>query len=292
LSLCAHGNARFRLQTPGQRPAPWRAKSDFYQFHNYIEEEIPVIRKLLCAAAAALLLVSSFAHAEVPWTFSNNTRYLAMGDSLAAGYGAIPVTQGYAYLLYQGGTFDAVTNTIFANAAVPGVTSLDVLEHQVPQATIFFKTPEGQPPVRRVVTISVGGNDLLTILKGEDPGNVLRDFHEHLLDILRQLRAALPDARIIVGNQYDIPEITTAVGIPGADHIIPDFNEIIRVDALATRARMADVFSAFQGRNGLLLVERHGAASEAPNFEVHPTNAGYRVMAKAFAAAAATGTAP
>jgi lysophospholipase L1-like esterase len=61
-----------------------------------------VIRKLICAAAAALLLVSSFVHAEVPWTFSNNTRYLAMGDSLAAGYGAIPVTQGYAYVLYKG----------------------------------------------------------------------------------------------------------------------------------------------------------------------------------------------
>jgi hypothetical protein len=36
------------------------------------------------------------------------------------------------------------------------------------------------------------------------------------------------------------------------------------------------VFGAFKGRNGLLLVERHGAASEPQNFEVHPTNAGYR----------------
>ena len=39
-------------------------------FHNYVEEEIPVIRKLLGAAAAALLLVSSFAHAEIPWTLT------------------------------------------------------------------------------------------------------------------------------------------------------------------------------------------------------------------------------
>ena len=81
-----------------------------------------MIRKLLFAAAAALLFVSRFAHAEVPWTFSNDTRYLAMGDSLAAGYGAIPVTQGYAYLLYQGGTFDTITNTIFADAAVSSET--------------------------------------------------------------------------------------------------------------------------------------------------------------------------
>ena len=47
--------------------------------------------------------------------------------------------------------------------------------------------------------------------------------------------------------------------------------------------RVADVFDAFQGRTGLLLIERHGASA----FEVHPTNAGYRVMAEAFAAAAA-----
>src|SRR5215471_20043239 len=83
--------------------------------HNYLEEEIPVIRKLVGATAAALLLVSSFAHAGIPWTLSNNTRYLAMGDSLAAGTGAIPVTQGYTYLLYQGGTFASLTDTTFAD---------------------------------------------------------------------------------------------------------------------------------------------------------------------------------
>jgi lysophospholipase L1-like esterase len=244
-----------------------------------------VIRKLIGAAAAALLLVSSFAHAEVPWTFSNNTRYLAMGDSLAAGFGAIPVTQGYAYLLYQGGTFDAVPNTIFANAAVPGVTSLDVLEHQVPQATIFFKTPV-QPPGSQVVTISVGGNDLLKILTNPSlVGSVLLDFQTNLSGIL----AGLPtSARIIIGNQYD-PEIDIP-GIPADERtkIIEQFNVIIaNVVARAmlrpgADVRVADVFTAFKGRNGLLLVERHGANA----FEVHPTNAGYRVMAKAFAAAA------
>ena len=27
--------------------------------------------------------------AEVPWQFADNTRYMAMGDSLASGYGAV-----------------------------------------------------------------------------------------------------------------------------------------------------------------------------------------------------------
>src|SRR5208337_3326478 len=48
---------------------------------------------------------------------------LAMGDSLSSGYGATPVTNGYAYLLYQQGVYDQMTNTSFADAAIPGATS-------------------------------------------------------------------------------------------------------------------------------------------------------------------------
>jgi lysophospholipase L1-like esterase len=259
---------RFRLQTPGQR----REDQKRFPIGSAIisKEEIPVIRNLLCAVAAALLLVSSFAHAAVPWTFSNDTRYLAMGDSLAAGLGAIPVTQGYAYLLYKGGTFDSLTNTIFVDAGMPGATSAQVLAFQVQQATDIFQPDD--------VTISVGGNDLLEILNGADPVTVLTNFQANLVQILGTLRANLPKARIIIGNQYDIPEITAS--IPGATQVIAAFNAIIAGVAQATGVRVADVFDAFQGRTGLLLIERHGASA----FEVHPTNAGYRVMADAFAA--------
>jgi lysophospholipase L1-like esterase len=223
-------------------------------------------------AAAALILVFSFIHAESRWTFSNNTRYLAMGDSLAAGYGAIPMTQGYTYLLYQEGTFDKVTNTIFANVGVPGATSANVFDFQVPEAIGIFR-PHG-------VTISVGGNDLLQILKGVDPAVILPAFQANLSKILETLRTSLPSALIIIGNQYDIPEITAS--IPGGAQIINAFNEIIAGVAQAANARVVDVFHAFQGRKGLLIIERRRAEPS----EVHPTNAGYRVMAHAFAAAA------
>jgi lysophospholipase L1-like esterase len=227
---------------------------------------------VLRTTAAALLLVATMARADVPWTFSNNTRYLAIGDSLAAGFGAIPVTQGYAYLLYHGGVFDQLTNTNFADAAVPGATSADVLAYQVPQAVNIF-----QPDV---VTISVGGNDLREILAGADAVTVLTNFQANLAQILGGLRTGLPSAKIIVGNQYDIPEITA--NIPGAAQVVAQLNLIIAGAAQATGVRVADVFGAFQGRSGLLLIERHGASA----FEVHPTNAGYRVIADAFAAAA------
>lgn len=223
------------------------------------------------AAVVALVVASSAAFAEQPWTLSNNTRYLSMGDSLAAGYGAIPTTQGYAYLLYQGGTFDTITNTIFANAAVPKVTSTHVLTYQVPQALIFLP---------HVITMSVGGNDLVEILRGADPVATLIQFQSNLSQILGGLRQALPAARIYIHNLYDIPEITAS--IPDAPQIILQFNAIVAGVAQAWGVGVADVFSAFEGRTGLLLIERNGADP----LEVHPTNAGYRAMATAFQAAA------
>jgi lysophospholipase L1-like esterase len=221
---------------------------------------------ILCALVFSLAMVAPAA-ADLPWEFDNNTRYMALGDSLVAGYGAVPATQGYVYLLYKDGVFDTTTNTLLSNAGVPGVTSLQVLDHQVPQAIEAFRPT--------VITLTVGGNDLLRILKEDaDVGQVLNDFQTNFTQILKNLRTTLPNARIVVSNLYTIPQI------PGADQVVPIFNQIVTGVAGAFNVPVADVYSAFHGRDGLLLIERPGAAT----YEVHPTNAGYRVMAQAFEA--------
>jgi lysophospholipase L1-like esterase len=205
------------------------------------------------------------------FSFSNNTRYLALGDSLAAGFGALPATRGYAYLLYGKGVYDTEINTTFANAAVPGATSSDVLTYQVPQAIQIFRP--------HVITLSVGGNDLLRILRGADPVQVLTEFQGNLGQILCGLRAGLPQTRVYIHNLFDIPEITE--GIPGALQVILQFNAIVAGVAQACGAAgVADVFSAFLGRQDLLIIDR----KHHEPFEVHPTNAGYRVIADAFEA--------
>jgi lysophospholipase L1-like esterase len=200
--------------------------------------------------------------------FETHTRYMALGDSLAAGSGAIPVTQGYVYLLYQEAVFDTVPNTRFANAGVPGVTSSQVLQYQVPQAIGAFRPT--------VITLTVGGNDLLSILNGADPNQVIIQFGINLTQILFTLRANLPQAPIYMSNLYSIPEIE------GSDTVVQALNAVIAQVAAAVPGRVpvADVYNAFKGRNGLLLIERHGANP----LEVHPTNAGYRVIADAFKA--------
>jgi lysophospholipase L1-like esterase len=109
----------------------------------------------------------------------------------------------------------------------------------------------------------------------------------NIAKILGTLRDLLPKALIIIGNQYD-PGITSAAE---AAKIIGPFNAGLLVVAQApgVRVQVANVHDAFQGRNGLLLIERHSGPPD--HFEVHPTNAGYRVMADAFAAAAAAAAA-
>jgi lysophospholipase L1-like esterase len=223
---------------------------------------------LSLTAAAGLLLAPAVARAELPWETDLHTRYAALGDSLPAGFGAVPITQGYVYLLYQRGVFDSVPNTILANLGVPGATSQVVLDHQVPQlcANAFFH-PD-------VITLNVGGNDLLLILNGSDPGTVLATFGANLFQILLDLRTCPPNARIYVGNQYEIPEI------PGAEQLIAALNNAIEGVAAIFHVPVADVHEAFLGKTGLLLIERHGADP----FQVHPTNAGYRVIADAFEA--------
>src|SRR5215471_16414720 len=95
-----------------------------------------------------LAIAAPCAFAELPWQFDQHTRYMALGDSIASGYGANPVTQGYVYQLYHSGVVDSLPNTIFCNAAVPGATSADVLAYQVPQAVNVMHP--------NVIIISVG----------------------------------------------------------------------------------------------------------------------------------------
>lgn len=227
-------------------------------------QNINFSRRFKTMILVGLLFIPVAAQAEPYWTFGNNTRYMALGDSLAAGYGAMPATQGYVYLIYHSGLFDTITNTLFSNAGVPGATSRHVLDHQVPQAIEAF-----QPTV---ITITVGGNDLFRIFNGENPSTVLFEFQTNLTQIFQRLRTGLPNTRIYINNLYAIPEI------PGSEQIVPLFNRIVAQVAGAFGVPVADVYSAFLGKEGLLLIKRNGA----DQFEVHPTNVGYRVIAKAF----------
>jgi lysophospholipase L1-like esterase len=184
-------------------------------------------------------------------------RYMAMGDSLAAGQGALPATQGYVYLLYFSGVFGNAFETVLNNAGISGATSRDVLDHQIPQAITAFEPT--------VITLSVGGNDLLSVLRGADLAEVLLRFQLNLTEVLLRLRLELPNTRLYLSNLYSIP------GFSASEEVVPIFNLIVAGVAGQFGVPVADVYSAFSGKQGM--VQPLG---------IHPTNKGYRAMAGAF----------
>jgi lysophospholipase L1-like esterase len=235
--------------------------------------------KLMSLIVLVVILVLGavlLAAAELPWQFADHTRYMAMGDSLTAGYGAIPQTNGYAYVLYKTGVVDTVPNTLFTNTAVPGAASSDVMNYQVPQAALFM--PD-------VVTLTVGGNDLLTILSGTDPITVLTQYGGNLSNILVGLCTSVPGVEIYIGNLYTVP-----LPIPqDVDAVVNAFNDVVENVVFQVNGAsqmmdwgceigVADLYSALQGQSGFLLIERN----HANPLEIHPTNAGYKALAKAF----------
>ncbi len=245
--------------------------------------------KKFLASCTFLLAISTLAYAAQPWPLGNNTRYLAMGDSLSSGYGATPVTNGYAYLLYQQGVYDQMTNTSFADAAIPGSTSEQVASFQANAVAQSGFNPQ-------VITMTVGGNDLLALLTDPNAATdlpvVLTKFGGNLTSILSTLCTALVTPKIYVANLYSIQNLPAPPGININDAVLA-FNGVVTsvVNTIngssspcAGRVKVVDIYSAFSGnQQGLLLINRPGANS--PGVEVHPTNAGYRAMAQAFIAA-------
>ena len=207
-------------------------------------------------------------------------RYMSLGDSLAAGYKAQPATKGFVYQLYLKKTFGERPETAFSNSAVPGAKSSDVANFQIPQVALF------QP---NIVTISVGGNDLLVLLSQPDPiasaPVVLGEYAANLGVILTKLCIQMPErGEIYLNNLYVIP------GIPGVDQVVPLFNAVLTdvvanvkmMDVCADKTiAIADVYSAFIGEKGLLLIERYRRRG-IDFVEVHPTNKGHRAIERAY----------
>jgi lysophospholipase L1-like esterase len=202
-----------------------------------------------------------------PWS-----RYVALGDSISAGFGSVPATQGFPYQLYQSGAIDNLANTVFCNMAVPGATTKDVLDYQVPQVKRFLHGSN-----RKVITLQMGGNELAQILENPASLNdVLTAIYINHLTVLQTLTTQFPDAHIYVANFFD-PKIP----VPGVRDVVMAMNQLIAGAAAqfpSTSVTLVDVFSAFEGRSGLLINEKNGA----DEFIADVSTAGQVVLTQAF----------
>jgi len=241
----------------------------------------------LVFVAVALLALPALARAEHWWVDArSHTRYMALGDSIAAGRGAMPQTDGYVYLLYRSGAIDDFRDIHLSNAAVSEATSENVLLHQLPQALPGPRRAGFRPDV---ITITVGGNDLFTLLDNPDPTDpaavmkVLTAFATNMAGVFTTICADphLRHARVFVSNLYEVPKIDEL--IPGAGLVVQLLNDVLATVARPFNATIVDIHEAFEGRRGLILDELRGADP----LDGHPTDKGHRVIADAFRAAMA-----
>jgi acyl-CoA thioesterase-1 len=271
-----------------------------------------MIRRFLSAVVVASVAIGLCVSLSSAAAGPPGGTYLALGDSLAVGVGAtVPARQGYVAHVFRfahaqpsGGVDQLV------NLAVPGETSRSLLAGgQLERAIAAINDPSSDV---RLVTLDIGGNDFLSLLQPGGPCAVnpnttpactaavraaLATFPATYATILTRLTQALAtdpgDERLLVMTYYN-PYSGTAntefdkavdAALVGSDGRIDcaavaagddrvGLNDLIACIGAQFGATTVDVYPAFSGRGPVLTHIGTG--------DIHPTNAGYTVIAQEF----------
>lgn len=218
---------------------------------------VPMLLAVLGLVFGSALVGSTPAHAATPSASPN--WYLALGDSLAAGYQ--PGQGDDKAGGYVGQVADHLgASAPLTNLACSGETSGSYLANsrcfpgssQQAAALDFLKTKKGSPGV---ITIDIGANDVDGCAAG---GSIdlsciatgLGTVKTNLVTILDNLRAAAPDSQIIVLNYYNpflvfyLQESTQGLAKTSAA-LQQQLNGSITTAAAGADARVADVATRF-----------------------------------------------
>lgn len=236
-------------------------------------------RRWVLFASAGLFLLAATAAAQI--NFPKTGYFVAIGDSISAGEGAMPVTAGFAYRLYDQATFGQKQQLDFGNIAIRGARTFEVRDYQVPQLTCL-------PFPATVVTLTVGANDFLRgdtniVAIAQRTGEIIA----HLVNGNGSC-PGLPNVTILVANNYAIPHPDPTLAAL-FDQAAQAYDQLLRFAVLPTipvppgsRVALVDLYSAFKDRNGLLLIQKRNGFNGPFDFDVHPTNAGHATIATEF----------
>ena len=230
--------------------------------------------------------------------------YLALGDSIAYGFQPTKAnaTRASAFPGYVD-VFAARLRKLspqieVVNYGCPGETSVTFTRGRCPTlaegvklhdafrgsqlkaALAFLRAHPGQVSP---ITLTLWGADLAPLsAKGRRARAAIASFAPRFDAILRQLRAAAPNADIIVTGAWN-PE---ANGLAQTTPLYRSVDAAIRRAATGSRARVADMFAAFNG-SGTVRAQKARLCrlTFACKNDPHPTDAGYGAMADAFMAA-------
>ncbi len=230
----------------------------------------PKIRHAVCALlAVSVLLFASSCAGEPPLT------YVSLGDSLAIGVGASdPRERGYTPLYRDLLERETGREVALVGLGVAGETSESFANGPNPQLLKAREVLAENPGA--VVTLSLGGNDLLSVANGNNAEReaALARYAQNLGYALRTLEdASDPAPRVSVLALYN-PS-------PGSftDEWTGRLNGEIRRVAEENGVSIVAADEAFRGHE-----EEYAHHARYP-WDVHPTDAGYEALARAFAGA-------
>jgi len=258
-------------------------------------------RQVVGGIVLAIALVPSLAFAQV--NFPKNGYYVGMGDSVAAGEGALPATNGYVFRLYMEGVFGKKKDMDFADIGVRGGRSWDLRDQQASQ--VLCAEPEQRPTV---ATITAGANDffrgdqdlvgitrrvaqavalLLNNDKAGDPDVLLLGASPVLDPVTKLPCRALQNVTILVSNYYSLPHpdpqmfqlLQTAV--QGYDQGLRYWLQQVVVPE-GSRVTVVDLYTPSLGRQGLVTIQKRYGYNGPFDFDYHPTNLGHAFIAGEF----------
>lgn len=246
----------------------------------------------LLAVLASLALLG-------PTGAQGSPAYIALGDSLAFGVGASDLaSKGYVALVHewlQRSDAYRERGLDLINLSVPGATSADLLlpEGQLERALAEIQSRNNSSTEDdvEIITIDIGGNDLLNLLPqastcSSDPqgeecqkllGPVLESLRDNLNQVVQELRKAAPQAEMVILDLYNPYSGTGDALESTADMAVQRVNEVLREVALQPdlEARLASVYELFRGRGKQWIAEDG----------IHPNDEGHAVLAEAVLAA-------
>ena len=218
------------------------------------------------------------------------TRYVALGDSIAFGVGATS-RDGYVSL-FRDSLGQVVGRVRLDNQAVPGIQSDDLLVQLRDDLPNGVRSAVGNA---QVLTVSIGGNNLLACANDDNTsvdvpcmGSGAARFQSEWPQILAEIRTQIgSQARLYVMTVYN-PFMASDPGFGVADPFIRQVNAVIGDAQLQATYdyKVVDVYTDFLGTlpDG---TEKTCAWTRfcEPERDVHPNDAGHAEIARLHQAA-------
>jgi lysophospholipase L1-like esterase len=269
---------------------------------------------LLAFTTLALLVPPAHSYVPEPYTpVGPGDVYLALGDSIPAGFEVAANNDGepgYPTPLYN--TLledypDLLFNNISDDTGLTSSSMISDTNSLLDQAIAFIESERAAGRRVGLVTLTVGGNDMFSVLpeaiggESNDPEEVAQVLEANYDIIISRLLEALTVEGERQGDLLIMNNNNPYPGLPNpldpeltTDNWLPVYNQIIENAAVKYEIPMAEVEAAFAGNEAELVYVTRPYPPFFPepdpaDFDFHPRPAGHQVIAEAYLAVSGYG---